>query len=44
MQRGYVRYVADWRLWGGKGFAVLPLAGAPVLVLGAGSQSTGRSR
>ena len=39
MQRGYVRYVADWRLWGGKGFAVLPFAGDPVLVLGAGSQS-----
>ena len=39
MQRGYVRYVADWRLWGGKGFAVLPLAGEPILVLGAGSQS-----
>jgi Xaa-Pro aminopeptidase len=39
MQRGYVRYVADWRLWGGKGFVVFPLAGDPVLVLGAGSQS-----
>ena len=39
MQRGYIRYVADWRLWGGKGFAVLPLAGEPSLVLGAGSQS-----
>ena len=38
MQRGYIRYVADWRLWGGKGFVVLPLAGEPVLVLGAGSQ------
>lgn len=38
-QRGYVRYVSDWRLWGGKGFAVLPLQGEPALVLGAGSQS-----
>lgn len=39
MQRGYIRYVSDWRLWGGKGFAVIPLAGDPTLVLGAGSQS-----
>jgi len=38
-QRGYIRYVADWRLWGGKGFAVLPLEGEPTLILGAGSQS-----
>ena len=38
-QRGYVRYVSDWRLWGGKGFAILPRDGEPVLVLGAGSQS-----
>ena len=39
MQRGYIRYVSDWRLWGGRGFAVIPLEGEPVLVLGAGSQS-----
>ena len=39
MQRGYIRYVADWRLWGGNGFAILPLHSDPVLVLGAGSQS-----
>lgn len=39
MQRGYIRYVSDWRLWGGKGFAVIPLAGDPTLILGAGSQS-----
>jgi Xaa-Pro aminopeptidase len=38
-QRGYVRYVSDWRLWGGKGFVVFPLHGEPALVLGAGSQS-----
>ncbi len=38
-QAGYVRYVADWRLWGGKGFAILPRDGEPILVLGAGSQS-----
>jgi hypothetical protein len=30
-QRGYIRYVADWRLWGGKGFVVLPLEGEPLL-------------
>jgi len=39
MQRGYIRYVSNWRLWGGKGFVVLPLEGEPVLVLGTGSQS-----
>lgn len=39
MQRGYIRYVSDWRLWGGTGFAVLPLEGEPVLVLGSGSQA-----
>lgn len=39
MQRGYVRYVSDWRLWGGKGFAVLTRDVDPVLILGAGSQS-----
>jgi Xaa-Pro aminopeptidase len=38
-QRGYIRYVADWRLWGGKGFVVLPRKGEPTLVLGAGSQA-----
>ena len=38
-QRGYVRYTADWRLWGGKGFVVFPQEGEPTLVLGAGSQS-----
>ena len=37
-QRGYIRYVADWRLWGGKGFVFLPLTGDPILILGAGSQ------
>ena len=38
-QRGYIRYTADWRLWGGKGFVVFPREGEPTLVLGAGSQS-----
>ena len=39
MQRGYIRYVSDWRLWGGKGFAVFPLDSDPILILGAGSQA-----
>lgn len=38
-QRGYVRYLSNWRLWGGKGFVLLPVDTKPVLVLGAGSQS-----
>ncbi len=38
-QRGYVRYVSDWHLWGGSGYVVLPLASDPVLVLGSGSQA-----
>ena len=38
-QRGYIRYLTNWRLWGGKGFAVLPLAAEPLMILGAGSQS-----
>ncbi len=38
LQRGYIRYVTDWRLWGGKCFMVLPLDGDPVLVMGTGSQ------
>jgi Xaa-Pro aminopeptidase len=38
-QRGYIRYVADWRLWGGNGYVILPLDSDPVLVLGSGSQA-----
>ena len=38
LQRGYIRYVTDWRLWGGKCFVVIPLEGDPVLVMGTGSQ------
>lgn len=37
-QRGYVRYVTDWRLWGGKGFVLLTPNDEPILVLGSGSQ------
>lgn len=38
LQRGYIRYVSDWRLWGGTGYIVYPLESDPVLVLGKGSQ------
>lgn len=39
MQRGYVRYVCDWRLWMGMGYAVLPIDDGPILAVGGGSQS-----
>ena len=38
-QRGYIRYVSDWRLWGGYGFAVMEIDEDPILFLGSGSQS-----
>ncbi|MFN8456262.1 MAG: M24 family metallopeptidase [Anaerolineae bacterium] len=38
-QRGYIRYVSDWRLWGGTGYVVLPLENDPILILGSGSQA-----
>ncbi|MGQ9583833.1 MAG: M24 family metallopeptidase, partial [Anaerolineae bacterium] len=38
-QRGYIRYLSDWRLWGGSGYLVFPLDGDPVLVLGSCSQA-----
>ena len=37
--RGYVRYVADWRLFGGTGFVVFPLEDEPAFVLGLGAQA-----
>ena len=37
--RGYVRYVADWRLFGGTGFVVFPLDDEPAFVLGLGAQA-----
>ncbi len=37
MQRCYIRYLTDWRLWLGGGFAVFQLEGDPLLVLGSGS-------
>lgn len=38
-QRGYIRYLSDWRLWGGNGYLVFPLEGDPVLILGSCSQA-----
>jgi Xaa-Pro aminopeptidase len=38
LQRGYIRYLSDWRLWGGTGYMVFPLESEPVLILGKGSQ------
>jgi Xaa-Pro aminopeptidase len=38
-QRGFIRYLSDWRLWGGNGFLVFPSSEAPTLVLGSGSQA-----
>lgn len=37
--RGYVRYVADWRLFGGTGFVVFPIEDDPTFVLGLGAQA-----
>jgi len=37
--RGFVRYVADWRLFGGTGFVVFPLNDEPSFVLGLGAQA-----
>ena len=38
LQRGYIRYLSDWRLWGGTGYMVFLLESEPVLILGKGSQ------
>jgi Xaa-Pro aminopeptidase len=37
--RGYVRYVSDWRLFGGTAYVVFPLEEDPVFVLGPGAQA-----
>ena len=39
LQRGYIRYLTDWRLWHGHGFLVLPLENVPALSLLGGSQA-----
>ena len=38
-QRGYVRYLSDWRLWGGSGYLVVTQQAPSTLVLGVGSQA-----
>jgi Xaa-Pro aminopeptidase len=38
-QKGYIRYYANWRLYGGTAYLVVPIEGDPVLVLGLGAQA-----
>lgn len=38
-QRGYIRYVSDWRLFGGTAYAVFRLNDDPVFILGLGAQA-----
>lgn len=38
-KRGYIRYLTDWRLYGGTGFLVLHPNGTAVFVLGLGAQA-----
>ena len=38
-QRGYLRYLSDWRLWGGSGYLVVTPDTPSTLVLGVGSQA-----
>lgn len=38
-QKGYIRYFADWRLYGGTAFLVVRPGCAPALVLGLGAQA-----
>jgi Xaa-Pro aminopeptidase len=38
-QRGYIRYVSDWRLFGGTAYAVFSLAQDPIFFLGLGAQA-----
>lgn len=38
MQRGYIRYLSDWRLWNGTGYMLIPMDHEPMLTLGYGSQ------
>jgi Xaa-Pro aminopeptidase len=38
-QRGYIRYLADWRLFGGTGYLVFSLDRDPIFVLGMGAQA-----
>jgi Xaa-Pro aminopeptidase len=38
-QKGYIRYYADWRLFGGTAYMVVPQAGDPVMIMGLGAQA-----
>jgi Xaa-Pro aminopeptidase len=38
-QKGYIRYFADWRLFGGNAYLVVPVMGDPILFLGLGAQA-----
>lgn len=38
-QKGYIRYFADWRLFGGSAYMVVPASGDPVLIMGLGAQA-----
>jgi Xaa-Pro aminopeptidase len=38
-QRGYIRYLTDWRLYGGTGFLLLRPDSEPVFLLGLGAQA-----
>jgi len=38
-QRGYVRYVSDWRLFGGTAYVIFPLEDQPILIMGLGAQA-----
>lgn len=38
-QKGYIRYFADWRMYGGTAYVVVPRTHDPVLVMGLGAQA-----
>ena len=38
-QRGYIRYLSDWRLFGGTAYVLFPLAHDPIFLLGLGAQA-----
>jgi Xaa-Pro aminopeptidase len=37
--RSFIRYLADWRMFGGTAYIVFPLEGAPALIMGLGAQA-----
>jgi len=38
-QRGFIRYLSDWRLFGGTAYIVFPLEECPILIMGLGAQA-----